>query len=142
MKWLSIRTGLSLVAGSLLVFPWFQAAGADARPGAPQHTIVNLTALAPPGLTVVADYLNNRGEVAGTLENLTTIHIAAFVFDGHKLVSLKPPKGYRLTVSFGISSAGLRACSGIHRYHTPASGVSCGSRSTRIHVEQTAVPAR
>ena len=92
-----------VAAGFAVVSSWSGWGDAQAR-----LTIhdVNLTALAPPGFSVATGYLNGRGEVAGTLENLTTIQIAAFVFDGHTLVLLRPPKGYHVTISFGISSTG------------------------------------
>jgi len=58
------------------------------------YTILNLSAL------------NDRGEVAGTLESLKTYDASAFVFDGHTLISLGAPRGYGESIDFGITNAG------------------------------------
>jgi hypothetical protein len=102
----SVTRTACLVAGFLLVFSWFHATAANAGVRhLPAYGIANLSTLAP-GFRFLGEYLNDAGEVEGTLEGGKTNEAEAFVFDGHKLVPLGSPKAYSLTIVFGISSAG------------------------------------
>ena len=104
MSYLCRRTLVLLVAGASLVLPWFQAAGADASAGPARYSIVAIGL--PPGFTMAGSYLNDRGEVAGTLEDLAAGEVTAFVFKGHKLMQLGAPKGFRLSIGLGIARSG------------------------------------
>jgi hypothetical protein len=93
-----------LVAVASLVLPLFQAAGADASARPARYSIVTIGV--PPGFTVASSYLNDRGEVAGTLEDVAAGEITAFVFKGQRLAQLGAPKGFGLSIGLGIAKSG------------------------------------